>query len=275
MNNKTLSKIVASALPAICLSTQITSDCHAGELLRSIQYEQSKLPQVAQNQVMQNVFKNYDTLNHELKDTLTTIWYNDAGNLLLRRLHKNIKDETQRITILWNARDRDGETNLIRYDNFTVYLTKNEFGNCIGYCNSKFTKLPNTLDAVLFHELTHGLHKLMGLNNVNKQRSIHFLHKIQIRDIAYKQLLELWSNDEEVHTITGRYLGKDGRLHFDCLNTNSYLVLNAIKLGTIAGKITQRIFHLEYKKGTDIFKPCKQNVKNIVIRSEKYLDIIC
>ena len=114
MNNKTLSKIVASALPAICLSTQITSDCHAGELLRSIQYEQSKLPQVAQNQVMQNVFKNYDTLNHELKDTLTTIWHNDAGNLLLRRLHNIITNDTQRITILWDTCDKKDKSNYFR-----------------------------------------------------------------------------------------------------------------------------------------------------------------
>ena len=231
------------------------------------------LPYVPRSQVMHNVFKNYDNLNIEVKDTLDILWHNDAGNLLLRRLHENIKDDAQRITILWDAYDEDGETNLIRYDNLTIYLTKNEFGNCIGYCNSKFTKLPYTLDAVLFHELTHGLHNLIGLNNVNKQRSIHFLHKIKVRDVAHKQLLDLWSNDEEVHTITGWYLGKNGKLHFDCLNTNSYLVLKAIKLGTIPGKITQRIFHWEYKKGTDIFKPCKQNVKNIVIRPEKYLDI--
>ena len=231
------------------------------------------LPYVPRSQVMHNVFKNYDNFNIEVKDTLDILWNNDAGNLLLRRLHENIKDDAQRITILWDACDKDGETNLIRYDNLTIYLTKNEFGNCIGYCNSKFTKLPNTLDAVLFHELTHGLHNLIGLNNVNKQRSIHFLHKIKVRDVAHKQLLDLWSNDEEVHTITGWYLGKNGKLHFDCLNTNSYLVLKAIKLGTIPGKITQRIFHWKYKKGTDIFKPCKQNVKNIVIRPEKYLDI--
>ena len=248
-NSKNISKIVASALPAICLSSYNTLDSQAGELLRSIQNEQLKLPNATQNQVMQNVFKNYNNLNIEVKDTLDILWHNDAGNLLLRRLHNVIKDDKQRITILWNACDKDGETNLIRYDDFTIYLNKNEFGNCIGYCNSKFTKLPNTLDAVLFHELTHGLHKLMGLNNVNKQRSIHFLHKIQIQDIAHKELLKLWSDDEEVHTITGWYLGKVGRLHFDCLNANSYLVLKAIKLGTIAGKITQRIFHWEYKKG--------------------------
>ena len=272
MNSKTISKIVVSAFPVMCLSMYNVSDCYAGELLRAIQAQQRKLPHVTANQVMQNVFKNYGNLNTEVKETLDMLWRNAAGNLLWRKLNSVIKDDTQRLTILWDTCDKDGETNLIRYDDFTIYLNKNEFGNCIGYCNSKFTKLPNTLDAVLFHELTHGLHKLMGLNNVNKQRSIHFLHKIQIQDIAHKELPKLWSDDEEVHTITGWYLGKVGRLHFDYLNTNSYLVLKAIKLGIIPGKITQRIFHWEYKKGTEIFKPCKHNVKNIVIRPEKYID---
>ena len=61
------------------------TDCQAGELLCSIQHEQNKLPHVTANQVMQNVFKNYNNLNIEVKNTLNTIWNNDAGNLLLRK----------------------------------------------------------------------------------------------------------------------------------------------------------------------------------------------
>ena len=43
------------------------TDCQAGELLCSIQHEQNKLPHVTANQVMQNVFKNYNNLNIEVK----------------------------------------------------------------------------------------------------------------------------------------------------------------------------------------------------------------
>ena len=70
MNSKTISKIVVTALPAICVSAQTVSGCRAGELLRKIQAEQSKVPFASQDQVMQNVFKNYNIFNNELKNTL-------------------------------------------------------------------------------------------------------------------------------------------------------------------------------------------------------------
>ena len=70
MNSKTISKIVITALPVICVSTQTVSGCRAGELLRKIQTERSKVPFASQDQVMQNVFKNYNIFNNELKNTL-------------------------------------------------------------------------------------------------------------------------------------------------------------------------------------------------------------
>ena len=57
MNSKTISKIVVSAFPVMCLSMYNVSDCYAGELLRAIQAQQRKLPHVTANQVMQNVLK--------------------------------------------------------------------------------------------------------------------------------------------------------------------------------------------------------------------------
>ena len=158
MNSKAISKIVVSTLPAICLSTHTASNCRAGELLRKIQTEQRKLPYVTQNQVMQNVFKNYNNLNIEVKNTLTTIWHNDAGNLLLRRLHNVIKDDTQRLTILWNAVHKSGKTNLFCH-NMTIYLDIRKFGQCIGYRNGELCALPETLDDVLFHEMSDCLPK--------------------------------------------------------------------------------------------------------------------
>ena len=107
---------------------------------------------------MHNVFKNYDNLNIEVKETLDILWNNEAGNLLLRRLHKNIKDDAQRITILWDACDKDGETNLFRYEDSTVFLNKNKSGDYVAYCAGKIYAFPERLDTVLFHELCHGLH---------------------------------------------------------------------------------------------------------------------
>ena len=270
MKNKTIC-IATLLVPSVVYTT--ASDCRAGELLREIQTEQCKLPYVTQNQVMQNVFKNYNNLNVEVKNTLDILWNNDAGNLLLRRLHNVIKNDTQKLTILWNAYDEEGGTNLIRYDNLTIYLNTRKFGQCIGYRNGELCALPETLDDVLFHEMTHGLHKLIGLENTGKQDTIHHLHAIPNFGKLYKKSLDAWTDDEEVHTITGLYLGKDEKLHFDCLNTNSYMVLKALKNGTSLSRITQRLFHYSYDSIKEITELRRKNIKNIVIKKEKYLDI--
>ena len=108
---------------------------------------------------MQNVFKDYNTFNNELKNTLDILWNNDAGNLLLRRLHNIIKDDTQRLTILWDTCDERGDSNYFRHKDLTVLLNKNKFGQCIGYRNGELCALPETLDDVLFHEMSDCLPK--------------------------------------------------------------------------------------------------------------------
>ena len=147
-NSKNISKIVANTLPAICLSADTTLDSQAGELLRSIQNEQLKLPNATQAQVMQNVFKDYDNLNIEVKDTLDILWHNDAGNLLLRRLHNVIKDDKQRITILWDTCDEEEDSNYFRYFDSTVLLAPNKFGWDIGYRNGVIEIFPEYLDII-------------------------------------------------------------------------------------------------------------------------------
>ena len=272
MNSKIISKIVVSALPAVCLSAHNVSDSNAGELLREIQSEQCKLPYTTQNQIMQNVFKNYDNLNIEVKNTLDILWRNDAGNLLLRRLYNVIKNDTQQITILWDTCDEEGDSNLFNPNNLSIYLNKNKFGKCIGYRNGELCALSETLDDVLFHEMTHGLHTITGMVKANKRDTIQHLHKFPNNRTIYDNCCESWSNDEEVRTITGWHLGKDRKLHFDCLNANSYMVLKSLKNGTPINRITQRIFHYSYENLQDISKPCRSTVKNIIIQKEKYLD---
>ncbi len=272
MNNTTLSKIVASALPAICLSTQITSDCHAGELLRSIQYEQSKLPQVTQNQVMQNVFKNYDNLNEEVKDTLDTLWRNDAGNLLLRRLYESIKNDTQRLTILWNAHHKSGKTNLFCYDNLSIYLDKSKFCKYVGYCNEELIELPETLDAVLFHELCHGLHYLTGTQKTEETIGIKKIYNIHAMDCIDIDILDAWEDDEELYTITGWYVAPDGKVMFDCLNTNSYLIFKALQNRVPAEKVVQRVYHCDYAS-LEVYEYAKDmGFRRTLIRAKKYID---
>ena len=258
-----------SVLATICLSA---SNCQSGELLREIRTEQRKLPHVTQNQVMQNVFRNYDNLNKEVKDTLDTIWNNDAGNLLLRRLYKVIKNDKQRLTILWDTCDKEGNSNLFCHD-MTVYLDTRKFGQCIGYRNGELCTLPETLDDVLFHEMMHGLHKLTGENDTDGYDVINHLHKFPNNMTIFNECCKVWTNNEEVHTITGLYLGVDGKLHFDCLNTNSYMVLKALKNGTPINRIIQRVFHCDYTGLQDISKSCRNKIKNIVIPQKKYLDI--
>ena len=154
----------------------------------------------------------------------------------------------------------------------TIYLNTKRFGQCIGYRNGELCALPETLDDVLFHEMMHGLHKLIGVNNTDEQDVIKHLHEFPNNMTIFNECCEFWTNNEEVRTITGRYLGEDGKLHFDCLNTNSYMVLKSLKNGTPINRITQRIFHYSYENLQDISKPCRSTVKNIIIQKEKYLD---
>ena len=273
MNRKTISKIVTSALPAICLSAHTTSDCHAGELLREIQAEQRKLPNVTYSQIMQNVFKNYNNLSSEVKDTLTTIWNNDAGNLLLRRLHNIIKDDTQRITILWDACDKDGKTNLFDPNNLFIYLNVNKFCQYAGYRNEELVKRPETLDAVLFHELCHSLHKLDGTYRANTKNGIMQIYNIHAMDCVDQDILEAWTNDEELYTITGWYVDDGKKVTFDCLNTNSYIILTALQDGIPADKVVQRIYHCDYSS-LEVYEYAKDmGFRRTLIRAKKYIDV--
>ena len=169
MKSKTM-RIATLVVPAVACMT--ISDCQAGELLCSIQHEQNKLPHVTANQVMQNVFKNYNNLNTEVKETLDMLWCNAAGNLLLRRLHNVIKDDAQRITILWNVCDENGESNYFQYFDSTILLDQSQFGWDVGYCNGIIDIFPDRLDMVLFHELCHALHDFFwGVKTITNKHS--------------------------------------------------------------------------------------------------------
>ena len=250
-----------------------TTDCRAGELLRAIQKQQAELPFVTKDQVMQNVFKNYDTLNIEVKDTLDILWYNDAGNLLLCRLHNVIKDASQRITILWNACDKEGETNLFRPAISTIFLNENELGDYAMYHAGKVRAFSERLDSVLFHELCHALHDLDGTEICKQQRFVPTFYKLSDNDELCQIAYENWTDDEEIYAITGWYIDNDELPKFDSLNTNSYMILDALKHGIAPNDIAQRIFHCGY---WDISpkrrKTMEKYAGELVIPLQSYLD---
>ena len=253
------------------MSTHTASNCRAGELLRKIQTEQRKLPYATYSQVMQNVFKNYDNLNIEVKNTLTTIWHNDAGNLLLRRLHNVIKDDAQKLTILWDICDEQGDSNYFRYKDSSVLLNKNKFGDYAVYSEKKIYAFPEQLDIVLFHEMCHALHNLEDTMACKQQRFVPAFYKLSENDTICKITCKAWTDDEEIRTITGWYVDDDETLKFDWLNTNAYIVLKELKNGTLPKDIMQRVFHcdrlsLDFEKK----KKKRERLDEIVIPLEKY-----
>ena len=270
INRKTLSKFTGSVLLAMCMCA--LSNSHAGELLRSIKNAQSKSSVVTQHQVMHNVFKNYDNFNIEVKDTLDILWHNDAGNLLLRRLHENIKDDAQRITILWDTCDKEGKTNNFDPNNLFIYLNVNKFCQYVGYCGNKLVEFPETLDAVLFHELCHSLHKLDGTYRTKQTDGVMQMYNIHAMDCIDRDILEAWTDDEELYTITGWYLSDEKKVMFDCLNTNSYMILRALSNGILPNNVVQRVYHCDYAS-LEVYKYASDmGFRRTLIRTKKYID---
>lgn len=280
MNSKTISKIVASVLPVVCLSVHNAPNCYAGELLKEIKKRQDSLLLLgsthSRTQILQKVIKNYDVLNEKLKDALDTLWFDDAGKLLLRSLCKEIKLDSQRITIMWNTRCPDGKTNLFCLNNSTVYIDASEFSQYVGYCNGNFTELPETLDTVLFHELCHGLHKLKGEKQFEQHRVVPRLCELSDNTPICNLINEAWTDDEEIYTETGWYINSKNELDFDYLNTNSYMILKALKNDVPPQGIAQRIFHCDFSlwkaKYAFMQKIPGINLEKFLIETKKYLD---
>ena len=269
MKRKTIC-IATLLVPSIICTA--SSDCRAGELLREIQTEQSKVPNVEQNQVMQNVFKNYNNLNVEVKNTLDILWRNDAGNLLLRRLHNVIKDDNQRITILWDTCDEAGKTNLFDPNNLFIYLSVNKFCQYVGYCDNKLVEFPETFDAVLFHELCHGLHKLDGTYRAGTTDGIKQIYDMHAMDCVDRDILDAWENDEELYTITGWYMDDNKKAIFDSLNTNSYMILKALADGISPDNVVQRVYHCDYAS-LEVYKYASDmGFRRTLIGVKKYID---
>ena len=276
-NSKNISKIVASALPAICLSSYNTLDTHAGELLREIQKQQDNLllcgDAHSRIRVLQRVIKNYDELNDELQNALDNLWSNEAGKLLLRSLCKAIKLDAQRITILWDTHDKDDDTNLFDPTNSTIYLDKSRFGKYVGYCNGELIAKSYTLDAVLFHELCHGLHNLNACDKGATHKVVQKLYKFDENDPISTLTCKAWGNDEEIYTINGKYINSEGKLDFDYLNSNTYMILQALKNDELPASIVQRVYHCSFDLlQTEYLPVIDMSLENFLVDLKEYID---
>ena len=248
MKNKNMRVAMLLVPNIVCVAP---TDCQAGELLREIQNQQDNLLLLgsphSRTRVLQKVIKNYDELNDELQEALNEIWSNEVGKLLLRSLCKEIKLDTQRITILWNAHDKDHDTNLFDPADSTIYLDKSKFGKYVGYCNGTLIAKSYTLDAVLFHELCHGLHNINGADKGNAHKFVQRVYNFDEKDQIGMLTCKAWGGDEEIYTINGKYLNSEGKLDFDCLNSNTYMILQALKSGTPPTSIVQRVYHCSFE----------------------------
>lgn len=279
-NRKTLSKFTKGMMVTTCLCMGAIPDIHAGELLKKALDKQDNFLLLgnthARGEILNKVIKNYDELNEKLRDALDTLWSDAAGKLLLRSLCKEIKLDSQRIKILWNACDENNETNLFCYDNSTIYLMESRFGQYVGYCNGKFSQLPETLDAVLFHELCHGLHALKHSKQYEQHKTISALYNISQNDPICKSMNQAWTDDEEIYTISGWHMNANNELDFDYLNTNSYIALQALDGGRTPENVVQRLFHCSYgswkTKYDRLFKKVTINLEKFLINLEKSFD---
>ncbi len=191
--------------------------------------------------------------------------------MLLRRLHNVIKDDAQRLTILWNTCDEKDESNYFRYRDSAVLLNTNKFGDYVAYCDGKIYAILEQLDTVLFHELCHALHNLEGVKNYGEQAFIPKFYKQPEDREDINETCAAWENDEEIYTITGWYVDEDGTLKFDWLNTNSYMILDALQDKIPPEKIVQRVFHCDYW-GLELKYPNakRDRLDELIIQLEKY-----
>ena len=190
------------------------------------------------------------------------------------RLHNVIKDDAQRITILWNTCDEKGESNYFRYFDSTILLDQTQFGWDVGYCNGILDIFLDRLDMVLFHELCHALHDLEGVTVYKQKKFIPAFYNLSENEEKCRAACDAWEDDEEIHTITGWYIDSKGNIKFDCLNTNSYMILEELKKGTPSEKIQQGVFHCDYPTLTTKYRLAKKLPLNgLVIPLEKYVDV--
>ena len=236
-------------------------------------------------------FKNhratFEYICPEIEKALHTICENAVGNLMLKLyyINRNNGDNLSPLRI-WNSRSEfksmdskyfsleveklskeDKQRNFFRRRDFVIYVFPDNQ-------NIKFARYdgrnvicgtPEPLDCVLFHELVHAFHHLIGRNQSKETNALNYFYG----DNELKNIWEKFEKpltDEEFSDITGWYYDKkQSKIRFDLINSNMYEVCKYCSTYSTQQDFHQRISHKGY---ADLYKFCQ--AKNIALN-----DVLC
>ena len=202
-------------------------------------------------------FIEYSDNQDKLSLILERIIENPIGNITLRLLYQarqNMPKSKLKISSQSCVSAKDGKERYFGFvpTEFCVCLNLDKFeeAGTITYLNNKlFSCNPYEADSYLFHELLHSFHYTTGNYKGNSTSALQHIYE------QHDELKKLWTNDEELYTISGKFLTKDGLL-YDPLNCNLYEAYKQDQEKYPGYIIPQRIFHIRYtiKSFTEIQK---------------------
>ncbi len=192
-------------------------------------------------------FIDYSENQAEILPILEQISENPIGNITLRLLYQarqNMPNQKLKISLQSYVSEKDGKEHDFEFvrKEFCIYLNLNKLkeAGTITYLNNKmFPCNPYEADSYLFHELLHAFHYTIGTYKGNSRHALQHIYGDQ------EDLKNDWTNDEELYTITGKFLTKDG-LVYDPLNANLYEAIKFHEQNFPGNAIPQRIFHIRY-----------------------------
>ena len=222
----------------------------------------------------------------KIENALEAICQNAVGNLMIKLIYMN-KDLAISPLTIWNNDDifenkdyaiflskvtenpnKNRKDNYFYGKKFTIYLSPNDLSNI------KFARYdgrnvicgtPEHLDCVLFHELVHSFHYLIGRNQSKKTEVLDYFY-------GYSEVKEIWGKfgkpltDREFSDITGwHYDEKQEKVRFDPINCNMYEACKYCKTLDSRTDLHQRISHKGY---ADLCKFCQE--KNITLQDVLY-----
>ena len=162
---------------------------------------------------------------------------------------------------------KDQQRNFFRHRDFVIYVLPND-------PNIKFARYdgqgvicgtPEPLDCVLFHELVHAFHHLIGRNQKGNINALNYFY-------GDSELKNIWGKfdkpltDREFSDISGWYYDEQQTtIRFDPINCNMYELCKYCKTFNSRNDFHQRISHKGY---ADLCKFCQE--KNIALDDVLY-----
>ena len=219
----------------------------------------------------------------KIEKALYTICENEIGDLLIKLIYMN-KGLTISPLTIWNNEDKfenkdyaiflskvmentNKKDNCFYNKKFTIYISPND-------PNIKFARYdgqgvicgtPEPLDCVLFHELVHAFHHLIGRNQKGNINALNYFY-------GDSELKNIWGKfdkpltDREFSDISGWYYDEQQTtIRFDPINCNMYELCKYCKTFNSRNDFHQRISHKGY---ADLCKFCQE--KNIALDDVLY-----